>query len=56
MKVQVQLLNKSHVRTGFECGKALLDNYIITQASQDVKRERTFINGMQVSNPTTVFI
>ena len=39
MKVQVQLLNKSHVRTGFECGKALLDNYIITQASQDVKRD-----------------
>lgn len=39
MKVQVQLLNKSHVRTGFECGKALLDNYIRTQASQDVKRD-----------------
>lgn len=39
MKVQVQLLNKSHVRTGFECGKALLDNYIRTQVSQDVKRD-----------------
>ena len=39
MKVQVQLLSKSHIRTGFECGKALLDNYIRTQASQDVKRD-----------------
>lgn len=39
MKVTVQLLSKSHVRTGFDCGKPLLDNYIRTQASQDVKRD-----------------
>lgn len=39
MKVTIQLLNKNHVRNGFECGKALLDNYIRTQASQDVKRD-----------------
>lgn len=39
MKVQVQLLSKIHVRTGFDCGKVLLDNYIRKQASQDVKRD-----------------
>ncbi|WP_277115578.1 GNAT family N-acetyltransferase [Chryseobacterium sp.] len=39
MKVKVQLLNKSHNKSGFECGKPLLDNYIRTQASQDVKRD-----------------
>lgn len=39
MKVQVQLLSKTHLRTGFQCGKALLDNYVRTQVSQDVKRD-----------------
>lgn len=39
MKVQVRLLSKSHIRNGFDCGKPLLDNYIRTQASQDVKRD-----------------
>lgn len=39
MKVTIQLLNKSHQKSGFDCGKPLLDNYIRSQASQDVKRD-----------------
>jgi predicted GNAT family N-acyltransferase len=35
----IQLLSKSHQKSGFDCGKPLLDNYIRTQASQDVKRD-----------------
>ena len=32
-------LNSSHKKGSFSCGKPLLDNYIHTQAKQDVKRK-----------------
>ncbi len=33
------LLNSSHKKENFSCGKALLDNYLHKQAKQDVKRK-----------------
>lgn len=39
MKPTIQLLNKRHNKNDFDCGKPILDNYIRTQASQDVKRD-----------------
>jgi len=39
MALLIEILNKKHVRGHFECGHPLLDNYIKTQASQDVKRD-----------------
>ncbi len=35
----IELLNKSHRRNNFDCGKDLLNNYIRYQASQDIKRK-----------------
>lgn len=35
----IELLNKEHNRNEFDCGKELLNNYLKTQASQDVKRK-----------------
>jgi hypothetical protein len=35
----IELLNKSHRRNNFDCGKDLLNNYIRHQASQDIKRK-----------------
>lgn len=35
----IELLNKSHRRNNFECGKDLLNHYIRHQASQDMKRK-----------------
>lgn len=32
-------LNASHKKSAFNCGKALLDNYLHVQAKQDVKRK-----------------
>lgn len=32
-------LNSSHNRNGFSCGKEILDIYLKTQASQDIKRK-----------------
>jgi len=37
-KIQIQLLDKKHIRDYFSCGVALLDQYLKKQASQDVKR------------------
>lgn len=34
-----ELLGKQHIKKDFDCGKALLNNYIHTQAGQDVKRK-----------------
>ena len=39
MALLIEILNKKHVRGDFDCGHPLLDNYIKTQASQDVKRD-----------------
>lgn len=38
MNLSITLLGNIHVRTHFNCGKELLDNYLKKQASQDVKK------------------
>ncbi len=35
----IELLNKKHNRKDFDCGKELLNDYLKTQASQDIKRK-----------------
>lgn len=35
----IKLLDKKHHRNDFDCGKELLNNYLINQAGQDVKRK-----------------
>lgn len=35
----IELLSKNHNREGFDCGKELLNNYLKTQAGQDIKRK-----------------
>lgn len=35
----IELLDKKHNREGFDCGKELLNNYLKTQAGQDIKRK-----------------
>lgn len=35
----IELLDKSHNRKDFDCGKELLNNYLKNQAGQDVKRK-----------------
>ena len=39
MSVKIDLLNSSLNKKDFNCGKEMLDNYLHTQASQDVKRK-----------------
>jgi GNAT superfamily N-acetyltransferase len=39
MDLRIQALNKNHEKRNFECGHNLLDNYIKTQAKQDVNRD-----------------
>lgn len=35
----IELLGKKHNREDFDCGKELLNNYLKTQAGQDIKRK-----------------
>lgn len=35
----IELLDKKHHRENFDCGKELLNNYLKTQAGQDIKRK-----------------
>ncbi|WP_028522531.1 GNAT family N-acetyltransferase [Runella limosa] len=35
----IELLDTKHNREGFDCGKELLNNYLKTQAGQDIKRK-----------------
>jgi len=35
----IELLDKKHNREEFDCGKELLNNYLKTQAGQDIKRK-----------------
>lgn len=35
----IELLDKKHNRENFDCGKELLNNYLKTQAGQDIKRK-----------------
>lgn len=37
--MKIELLNKKHNKSTFDCGKELLNNYIKNQAGQDVKRK-----------------
>tara|TARA_Y100000814_G_C12114947_1_gene328492 strand:- start:91 stop:582 length:492 start_codon:yes stop_codon:yes gene_type:complete len=37
--LQISLLDKTHIRTNFECEEPSLTDYIKTQASQDIKRK-----------------
>lgn len=39
MELLIEILEKKHDRSNFECGHPSLDNYIKAQASQDVKRD-----------------
>lgn len=39
MKPLIKLLSNEHKKEMFECGKEMLDTYIRTQASQDVKQK-----------------
>jgi predicted GNAT family N-acyltransferase len=39
MESEIVILDKTHIRSNFECGNPTLDNYIQKQVSQDVKRE-----------------
>ncbi len=39
MSVKIELLNSALNKKDFNCGKERLDNYLHTQASQDVKRK-----------------
>ncbi|MCF8298420.1 MAG: GNAT family N-acetyltransferase [Saprospiraceae bacterium] len=39
MSLKLSLLDKSHNRTEFDCGKKSLNNYIQLQVSQDVKKK-----------------
>ena len=35
----IELLNKSHIRNNFDCGKEQLNNYVKFQVNQDIKRK-----------------
>lgn len=35
----IELLDSKHERADFDCGEDLLNKYVKTQASQDVKRK-----------------
>lgn len=39
MSVKIEVLSSSLNKKNFKCGKEMLDNYLHTQASQDVKRK-----------------
>ena len=39
MELILEILDKTHIRSDFDCGHPSLDNYIKAQASQDVKRD-----------------
>lgn len=38
-RTMIELLNKKHNRNKFDCGKERLNNYLKTQAGQDIKRK-----------------
>ncbi|QJD95974.1 GNAT family N-acetyltransferase [Mucilaginibacter robiniae] len=39
MELTISILDKTHQRNNFECGRPALDHYIKKQASQDTKRD-----------------
>ena len=63
MSIKIDLLNSSLNKKGFKCGKEMLDNYLHTQASQDVRRklcvvfamfEGTIIKGYYTLSSTSI--
>ena len=46
MSVKIEMLNSSLNKKSFNCGKEMLDNYLHTQASQDVKRKLCVVFAM----------
>lgn len=46
MSIKIELLNSLLNKKGFKCGKGMLDNYLHTQASQDVKRKLCVVFAM----------
>jgi GNAT superfamily N-acetyltransferase len=46
MSIKIEPLNSSLNKKEFSCGKATLDNYLHTQASQDVKRKLCVVFAM----------
>ncbi|HMG09965.1 MAG TPA: GNAT family N-acetyltransferase [Mucilaginibacter sp.] len=52
MSVKIELLDSSLNKKDFSCGKEMLDNYLHTQASQDVKRKLCVVFTM--SEDTTI--
>lgn len=46
MSVRIELLNSALNKKDFRCGKEMLDNYLHSQASQDVKRKLCVVFAM----------
>jgi hypothetical protein len=46
MSIKIELLNSELNKKDFRCGKEMLDNYLHTQASQDVKRKLCVVFAM----------
>jgi GNAT superfamily N-acetyltransferase len=46
MSIKIDLLNSSLNKKDFKCGKEMLDNYLHTQASQDVRRKLCVVFAM----------
>jgi len=46
MSIKIDLLNSSLNKKDFKCGKEMLDNYLQTQASQDVRRKLCVVFAM----------
>ncbi len=46
MSVKIELLNSALNKKDFRCGKEMLDNYLHSQASQDVKRKLCVVFAM----------
>jgi GNAT superfamily N-acetyltransferase len=52
---RLQLLGKQHDRTAFSCGVPSLDNYLKTQASQDMRRKANAVFVLvPVNDPTRI--
>jgi GNAT superfamily N-acetyltransferase len=54
-KYKIELLNKFHNKAEFSCGEKSLDNYLHTQAAQDIKRSLSAVYVLlELEHPTVV--